>query len=76
MVVVKDVCNILEIGIYHNAVARLKNNMRGIHSVDTLLVGSQQMAVVSKAGEASPNQNWILTYKVYVVNVPYVFISP
>jgi len=47
--VAKDVCEILDITNYRNAVSRLSNRMKGVHSVDTL-GGTQDMLVVNEAG--------------------------
>lgn len=47
--VAKDVCDILQITNYRNAVSRLNENMKGVHSVDTL-GGNQDMAVINEAG--------------------------
>lgn len=47
--VAKDVCEILDVTNYRNAVSRLSNRMKGVHSVDTL-GGTQDMLVVNEAG--------------------------
>lgn len=47
--VAKDVCDILEITNYRNAVARLKDSMKGVHTVDTP-GGKQEMVTVNEAG--------------------------
>lgn len=47
--VAKDVCDILEITNYRNAVSRLKDTMKGVHTVDTP-GGKQDMVTVNEAG--------------------------
>lgn len=47
--VAKDVCKILDIGKYRDAISRLSDSQRGSVVVDTL-GGNQEMAVVSEAG--------------------------
>lgn len=47
--VAKDVCDILEITNYRNAVSRLKDTMKGVHTVDTP-GGKQEMVTVNEAG--------------------------
>ncbi len=44
-----DVCKVLEIGNPRNAAARLDDDEKGIHKVDTL-GGTQEMTVVSESG--------------------------
>jgi len=47
--VAKDVCDMLDIANTGNALARLADSMKGIHTVDTL-GGPQEMSVVNEAG--------------------------
>ena len=47
--VAKDVCEVLEIGNYRNAVARLSDKMKGVHTVDSH-GGPQETLVVNEAG--------------------------
>jgi anti-repressor protein len=47
--VLKDVCDILEIGNSGNVAARLDEDEKGIHTVDTL-GGKQELTVISESG--------------------------
>lgn len=47
--VAADVCRILEITNYRNAVGRLNDRMKGVHTVDTL-GGPQETLIINEAG--------------------------
>jgi prophage antirepressor-like protein len=47
--VAKDVCEILELENTHRTLSRLSEQMKGVHTVNTL-GGNQEMAVVSESG--------------------------